>query len=160
MYLLIRVARCLQARYQKFTFHNVSINSPPQVLRLLSHYLNLHSIMYLLIHDADSSRLIAPADLHSIMYLLIRFNHVRLKVMIKFTFHNVSINSYLGKHAAGVAVVFTFHNVSINSKSGFKSAISDLNLHSIMYLLILKPYFCIHYKEVFTFHNVSINSRR
>ena len=77
-----------------------------------------------------------------------------------FTFHNVSINSMFPTQLKKSMRKFTFHNVSINSKSAVADKLSDINLHSTMFLLILFPtqrsYFCQHY---FTFHNVSINSK-
>ena len=55
-----------------------------------------------------------------------------------FTFHNVSINSMFPTQLKKSMRKFTFHNVSINSKSAVADKLSDINLHSTMFLLILK----------------------
>ena len=57
--------------------------------------LNLHSTMFLLILDALKAQ---------------------SKTEIAFTFHNVSINSWVYGDADYALVQFTFHNVSINSE--------------------------------------------
>ena len=54
-----------------FTFHNVSINSF-RAGNTDGIFQNLHSIMYLLIHETKNELLNSELDLHSIMYLLIR----------------------------------------------------------------------------------------
>ena len=56
-------------------------------------------------------------------------------------------------------IKFTFHNVSINSINLFLTAKENYNLHSIMYLLIPHQTDLENLTEtIFTFHNVSINS--
>ena len=40
---------------------------------------------------------------------------------IKFTFHNVSINSFADLETVIQEAIFTFHNVSINSENAFAS---------------------------------------
>ena len=51
------------------------------------------------------------------MYLLIQQQKTgREKRNTRFTFHNVSINSYLIDYAQKFVDRFTFHNVSINSR--------------------------------------------
>ena len=59
----------------------------------------------------------AYVNLHSIMYLLILMigTMKKQKTMI-FTFHNVSINSGDGSVYSLGSKKFTFHNVSINSE--------------------------------------------
>ena len=81
-------------------------------------------------------------NLHSIMYLLIPSLYIKEgKAFIKFTFNNVSINSFLFviilPCCSYAFIKFTFHNVSINS-----------HRQSVKFL----------HQSVFTFHNVSINS--
>ena len=76
--------------------------------------------------------------LHSTMFLLIRsFINIKELIVCSFTFHNVSINSQIGRSGLEHNQPFTFHNVSINSSFDF--------------FLCTKP-------ALFTFHNVSINS--
>ena len=76
-----------------------------------------------------------------------------------FTFHNVSINTCRFLRKKGDCRRFTFHNVSINTigKYGHKKPVK--NLHSTMFLLIRETW--LNYKLLagkFTFHNVSINT--
>ena len=75
--------------------------------------------------------------LHSIMYLLILADWRISTALVTFTFHNVSINSYIQ----------------------FLLLWCISNLHSIMYLLIPVNFAWYTKKSAFTFHNVSINSR-
>ena len=97
---------------------------------------NLHSIMYLLIRLADGGIMTSTNHLHSIMYLLIRcWWYPCIWKVLKFTFHNVSINSLITKQITG-GQLFTFHNVSINSNEILKGHVFLRYLHSIMYLLI------------------------
>ena len=72
------------------------------------------------------------------MYLLIQSVDKSDKVIYnRFTFHNVSINSYKIPREYRSIQRFTFHNVSINS---LQSALEGAGI------------------VIFTFHNVSINS--
>ena len=72
--------------------------------------------MYLLIPEPLRRQTSPLVNLHSIMYLLIlRFMSCSL-YNNKFTFHNVSINSYKDV-SKKLKKIFTFHNVSINSKN-------------------------------------------
>ena len=80
---------------------------------------NLHSIMYLLIPAKTADQQGSRMYLHSIMYLLI-------------------LNS--AKDAGLSKYLFTFHNVSINSNTDYNLDDYNLNLHSIMYLLIRYHY--------------------
>ena len=127
--------------------------------KALRKYLNLHSIMYLLIHCQASSQ---------------KYDE------LQFTFHNVSINSpiqdepyqarwylhsimYLlilsvSSSPFTSSLTFTFHNVSINSVVSYVDEIGRTNLHSIMYLLIRITAGLMIQTKLFTFHNVSINS--
>ena len=77
----------------------------------------------------------------------------------KFTFHNVSINSLYDDWIEEQLSKFTFHNVSINSCAFIVLyKLQHQNLHSIMYLLIPDSDMKQNVKAAFTFHNVSINS--
>ena len=118
-----------------FTFHNVSINTELDlcVLRLL---LNLHSTMFLLILQTFSKKAFGRAYLHSTMFLLIPGKKSSGQTSGRFTFHNVSINTFTYQVRKEDVFPFTFHNVSINTGK----------------LLNLKL------REQFTFHNVSINT--
>ncbi len=72
------------------------------------------------------------------MYLLILTDPpYGINYQSKFTFHNVSINSENKYKRLGYMIVFTFHNVSINSLLLLFASTMQINLHSIMYLLIL-----------------------
>ena len=136
MYLLILPASIVRGCKSIFTFHNVSINSlswsfSPVLLP------DLHSIMYLLIRKVWSLDCLKSRNLHSIMYLLIQMKwRFRVFNIVLFTFHNVSINSILIHQPCFKFFLFTFHNVSINSVEDFDRLLNNLNLHSIMYLLI------------------------
>ena len=70
---------------------------------------------------------------------------------MKFTFHNVSINSHLQEYLWIQMVKFTFHNVSINSLQTALEQLVYANLHSTMFLLIpvevvapKPPYYHLH----------------
>ena len=110
---------------EKFTFHNVSINTILPSWSKLLHYLHLHSTMFLLIHQSIVEAFGAA---------------------LIFTFHNVSINTQDRRCTVWEdAVVFTFHNVSINTtKCRFQQGI-QLHLHSTMFLLIPIPHNCLYY---------------
>ena len=56
----------------KFTFHNVSINSTTGKFPPTPADIYLHSIMYLLIRISRADCLRGNINLHSIMYLLIQ----------------------------------------------------------------------------------------
>ena len=73
--------------------------------------------MYLLILEARAAMENIDLNLHSIMYLLIHGKGPFAFLEVKFTFHNVSINSLLVATASAKTSLFTFHNVSINSKT-------------------------------------------
>ena len=93
--------------------------------------------MYLLILNGALHKDVVKVNLHSIMYLLILISMLISGIhLIKFTFHNVSINSF----------------------SQSLTSVRNLNLHSIMYLLILNQLDILLHHSSFTFHNVSINS--
>ena len=98
-------------------------------------------------------------NLHSIMYLLIHMRKLIDVSSYKFTFHNVSINSRLWWRIDFVKIGFTFHNVSINSSNRVAYREIAVNLHSIMYLLIRANGALRAHLTRFTFHNVSINSQ-
>ncbi len=80
---------------------------------------------------------IIEQNLHSIMYLLIQLS---------------------ARKEIRDGLEFTFHNVSIDSTEDCQEYGELLNLHSIMYLLILNTQNSQRHIMVFTFHNVSINS--
>ena len=125
MYLLIRTVTITCFVLCLFTFHNVSINS---ILMFRYPY----CIQYL----------------HSIMYLLILLCEFRdAAVIFLFTFHNVSINSKSVEGVGKSLTKFTFHNVSINSVDVCQKVLHLLDLHSIMYLLILQYLFWIREAE-------------
>ena len=119
-----------------FTFHNVSINTTSQV-RILPFRLYLHSTMFLLIQLKHVPQLFGYFDLHSTMFLLIRGILFQNPSVLKFTFHNVSINT---GYTPG------------------KLRKEKLHLHSTMFLLIHIDSFCRFPLSKFTFHNVSINT--
>ena len=75
-----------------------------------------------------------------------------------FTFHNVSINTYIfcGSHHSSIH--FTFHNVSINTVLLASSSSVFFALHSTMFLLIQGTAVSMLQAMLFTFHNVSINT--
>ena len=56
---------------------------------------------------------------------------------MRFTFHDVSINTGYGSVVTGRTSVFTFHDVSINTVNRFQEMIKQQrSLHSTMFLLI------------------------
>ena len=55
------------------------------------------------------------------MFLLIHDPRNNNCMCIKFTFHNVSINSFAYLETVIQEAIFTFHNVSINSENAFAS---------------------------------------
>ncbi len=55
--------------------------------------------------------------------------------IILFTFHYVSIKSFVATHFYQVVTKFTFHYVSIKSKDYEAYDTSAIDLHSTMYLL-------------------------
>ena len=64
-----------------------------------------------------------------------------------------------GQYADEGLIKFTFHNVSINSLKDTIDQIAEGNLHSTMFLLIpLQRVTSGVWMMSFTFHNVSINS--
>ena len=125
-----------------------------------AHRTNLHSTMFLLIQIRVKLISLILTNLHSTMFLLIRFECKVFSGEKLFTFHNVSINTEYGKYCEQPIQLFTFHNVSINTATNrSKKFTSKLNLHSTMFLLILRvsgleP----DLSAPFTFHNVSINT--
>ena len=77
-------------------------------------------------------------NLHSTMYLLNLFNPVDImSVFPEFTFHYVSIKSTAYTPNTDIVLKFTFHYVSIKSQIKTKASISNVDLHSTMYLLNL-----------------------
>ena len=72
------------------------------------------------------------------MYLLNLFNPVDImSVFPEFTFHYVSIKSTAYTPNTDIVLKFTFHYVSIKSQIKTKASISNVDLHSTMYLLNL-----------------------
>ena len=105
MYLLIRVDIKTIVRYETFTFHNVSINSPQGLLFVTSVVLfTFHNV------SINSNGNLGAYQSESL-----------------FTFHNVSINSKSNFPPLPVETLFTFHNVSINSNTMTK----DMRLYQI-----------------------------
>ena len=115
MFLLIPPVTPSKTRMNKFTFHNVSINSILAAsCRGWQKY--LHSTMFLLIPYEKVKVKQNDLYLHSTMFLLIL---------------------YTDGACSGNPGIFTFHNVSINSFSGVINALKSLwYLHSTMFLLI------------------------
>ena len=121
----------------KFTFHNVSINSlkkyPKKSTKVYLHstmfllihvlilesawkYLHLHSTMFLLILPFPSGINPEESNLHSTMFLLIQI-HCNIFMRLYCNLHSTmflliqsSVQPCSLKHS-----LFTFHNVSINS---------------------------------------------
>ena len=93
------------------------------------------------------------------MYLL---NHEGFTVWItpmEFTFHYVSIKSIVAYLFKKGGYLFTFHYVSIKSMEQITTGVTDLNLHSTMYLLNPNIIICLIISVMkFTFHYVSIKS--
>ena len=126
----------MQIKISIFTFHNVSINTV-FAYPFLQSIRTLHSTMFLLIQIADNVFPFSVVSLHSTMFLLIRAFRWWLRPLSCFTFHNVSINTYLSVKSLMCAPFFTFHNVSINTQT-------ETEIESKV--------------SAFTFHNVSINT--
>ena len=87
------------------------------------------------------------------MYLLIQRFIYALCIPLIFTFHNVSINSILAAYTKAKKKKFTFHNVSINSDELNQEIRKEIDLHSIMYLLILS-YLRNYYKKIIHLHSI------
>ena len=98
-------------------------------------------------------------NLHSIMYLLIlHLDSWYVQILYSFTFHNVSINSHFKQ--SYLVLLFHLHSIMYLLIRTFPIATSKYPyLHSIMYLLIRIQIMSRIFLFVFTFHNVSINSR-
>ena len=77
---------------QSFTFHYVSIKSSWQLISIRS-LPNLHSTMYLLNRRLIRCKDCINYDLHSTMYLLNPAYTPNTDIVLKFTFHYVSIKS-------------------------------------------------------------------
>ena len=159
MFLLIRRRKYEISKRNHFTFHNVSINTAEGILfggepdnftfhnvsintttawQYMDKESTLHSTMFLLIPFLLLQSLRTERSLHSTMFLLIR----KLPQTISYQIHS-----------------FTFHNVSINTELGKCVRRRLLTLHSTMFLLILLRIAQNVLKTIFTFHNVSINTR-
>ena len=119
---------------------------------------NLHSNMFLLIHELESnltlvnlftfhnvsinSRVtkvcsVCYADLHSTMFLLIQY-HVYYLLLHLCYLHSTMflLIRVAGEVLPSIRKTFTFHNVSINSLKAHPKKKSNLDLHSTMFLLI------------------------
>ena len=107
------------------------------IFNIVNYLSNLHSTMFLLILPCRSGHIPDNHHLHSTMFLLILRTSIQNRLCgIRFTFHNVSINTSSAWIERGYLDGFTFHNVSINT-NGFENVRTDnLNLHSTMFLLI------------------------
>ncbi len=101
---------------QKFTFHNVSINSGFHFPSICSNSLfTFHNV------SINSDATTDTEDLHySFTFHNVSINSQKLIRFIvpsrQFTFHNVSINSPKPRLISCFLTSFTFHNVSINSR--------------------------------------------
>ena len=98
--------------------------------------------------------------LHSIMYLLIPRGAIKgITSEVRFTFHNVSINSHI-RPTWKISRKQYLHSIMylLIRTRPYKCIVRHFYLHSIMYLLILVSLDVESLKFLFTFHNVSINS--
>ena len=99
----------------EFTFHNVSINSC--VVNLVNLFCqNLHSTMFLLIHISHLLSFYFKFYLHSTMFLLIlksKFPPLPVETYLHSTMFLLILQPC--RYSACLLVKFTFHNVSINS---------------------------------------------
>ena len=97
MFLLIRNrVNVLFFVHDIFTFHNVSINSA-LVYSCKNIGMHLHSTMFLLIQSLYRVNMKPQEYLHSTMFLLIPpWDRCLAYSLLRFTFHNVSINSFDG----------------------------------------------------------------
>ena len=75
-----------------------------------------------------------------------------------FTFHYVSITTYLSIRLLSCLSFFTFHYVSITTKYDSQSSFANATLHSTMSLLLLGKQIDYPADTVFTFHYVSITT--
>ena len=116
MFLLIQKdIQHIKKKIALFTFHNVSINFLMRTMWMI-HHLYLHSTMFLLIHGIPEDFVELYLYLHSTMFLLIHPTGTgTIFPAFEFTFHNVSINSFIIFVKNAIIFSFTFHNVSINS---------------------------------------------
>ena len=123
---------------QKFTFHNVSINSNGAVETYISRVqFTFHNVSINSMHEQ-------LADYFCFL----------------FTFHNVSINSkkHLTEQLDSQRNLHSIMYLLIRVLIWYDGKLQDY-LHSIMYLLILNVCGSIlNWSYIFTFHNVSINS--
>ena len=146
--------------YYWVTLHSIMfLLIPMAVTGKIDRKYTLHSIMFLLILKSRSVLRIVIYPLHSIMFLLIphptnespdftrtfTFHNVSINTFLTrikkagykvFTFHNVSINTGIEHDDLVTPINFTFHNVSINTETGSIPLREILPLHSIMFLLI------------------------
>ena len=118
MFLLIQKdIQHIKKKIALFTFHNVSINFLMRTMWMI-HHLYLHSTMFLLIHGIPEDFVELYLYLHSTMFLLIHPTGTgTIFPAFEFTFHNVSINSFIIFVKNAIIFSFTFHNVSINSQN-------------------------------------------
>ena len=85
--------------FRLFKFHYDSINSTTGTIYRKLAFIDLNSIMILLIRDKMRRRVMTIANLNSIMILLIRSsNHSMPIYPNSFKFHYDSINSYIYKY--------------------------------------------------------------
>ena len=124
MYLLIQLTKNTSSTSNRFTFHNVSINSNSSGGSDYEQASDLHSIMYLLILTAGiTTPLLALFTFHNVSINSNPTNDGKV-IRLVFTFHNVSINSAAAAPVHQFAIIFTFHNVSINSSYIFTMRVS------------------------------------
>ena len=137
MFLLIQKdIQHIKKKIALFTFHNVSINFLMRTMWMI-HHLYLHSTMFLLIHGIPEDFVELYLYLHSTMFLLIHPTGTgTIFPAFEFTFHNVSINSFIIFVKNAIIFSFTFHNVSINSGRPAYDPCTVYYLHSTMFLLI------------------------
>ena len=92
------------------------------------------------------------------MFLLILLRSGTSEVIVFFTFHDVSINTFTDRYWNDMTENFTFHDVSINTIDHVNIDCGHFTLHSTMFLLILDLRTAPGVFLIFTFHDVSINT--
>ena len=119
-----------------FTFHYVSIKTKSLFYQVACH-IYLHSTMYLLKLYGYNHSQAFEVHLHSTMYLLKLELPANYPESPSFTFHYVSIKTFLSIFVKAKPSIFTFHYVSIKTLWDNVSFPFVDNLHSTMYLLKL-----------------------
>ena len=146
-----------RCRPHSFTFHYVSIISEKPMMKL-ENQLYLHSIMFLLFH-AQNWFYVKFVEIYiPLCFYYFRSSPFRVDARSWFTFHYVSIISWIHQACRISQLQFTFHYVSIIS-----SPIPSKPTISSIYIPLCFYYFWTRSSErsrtsKFTFHYVSIIS--